>query len=558
MSTARTDGFHPVEAVGLAALGAVLIAGGLVWLVGGLAGLLFGEGWPAARVDEAPRIAARLPDALDDPRQAWPRGVRSDLPGPWGFAGAGGVVLLAAVAFTLVVIRFARRRRRPAAARWASPRELRPLRVSRAGRGRVGLGRAGRSVLAAEPRQSVLVVAPTQSGKTTAVAVPAILEWEGPVLATSVKSDLLRHTLDRRRDLGEVRIFDPVATTGFHRAHWTPLASCGDWQGARRTADRLARAAQSTPTPAHGAEFWDQAGARFLAPLLLAAATTGRGMDDVTRWIDTESHEEVLQALDGPDYATALNAAISVWGADERLQSSLYATATVALEAYNDPLVLACSERAELTADWLLSGSNTAYLCAPVDEQARLRPLFTTLVREIVAAVYARAASTGRPLDPPLLLVLDEAANIAPLPDLAQIASTGAGQGLQVVTVVQDLAQVHERWSRTGETIVNNHRAKLFGSGTACTRTVDYVSRLLGDAEVPQRSFTAGEEGRRSTTESSIFRPIAPPQVLRGLRPGSMLLLYGSLPPAVVTARPWFRDRRLRRLAHPHGESERP
>jgi type IV secretion system protein VirD4 len=37
----------------------------------------------------------------------------------------------------------------------------------------------------------VIVIAPTQSHKTTGLAIPALLEWEGPVLATSVKTDLV-------------------------------------------------------------------------------------------------------------------------------------------------------------------------------------------------------------------------------------------------------------------------------------------------------------------------------------------------------------------------------
>ena len=58
--------------------------------------------------------------------------------------------------------------------------------------GRLILGRHGRRLIAAEDRASVVVVGPsTVSLKTTGFAIPALLEWEGPVVATSVKSDLL-------------------------------------------------------------------------------------------------------------------------------------------------------------------------------------------------------------------------------------------------------------------------------------------------------------------------------------------------------------------------------
>jgi type IV secretion system protein VirD4 len=546
-----------LDAVLLALLATAVLIAITVDVIGGLAGLIFGDRWVDLPLAEMPAVLERLPSSLADPQRAWPIGVQPALPGPAGFAAAFALalLLLGGAAAGLIIWRASRRREQPTPARWAQRRDLAPLRVSASGGGRVVLGRIGRTLIAAETRESVLVVAPTQTGKTTGLAVPAILEWDGPVLATSRKSDLVRDTLLRRSAVGDIRLFDPAATTGLPRAHWTPLARCGDWQSARRTADRLTKAAQSSPrSSGMDGEFWAQAGSRFLAPLLMAAALTNRGIADVVRWIDAEDHEEVLDALDHPEHEAARNAAIAVWSADDRLRSSLYVTANLALEAYTDPTVLACSRRADLTPAWLLDGgANTAYLCAPLDEQARLRPLYTTLVREIVGEVYATAARTGRPLERPLLVVLDEAANIAPVPDLDQVAATGAGQGVQLVTVFQDLAQVHQRWGAKADTIVNNHRAKLFGPAISCARTLDYLRRILGDAELSQRSETSAERGRRSTTRSSTFRAIAPPNALREARADSMLLVYGTLPPARIAMRPWFRDRRLRDLAGADG-----
>jgi hypothetical protein len=42
--------------------------------------------------------------------------------------------------------------------------------------------------------------------------------------------------------------------------------------------------------------------------------------------------------------------------------------------------------------------------------------LFAALVADISAGAFARSAQNGKPIDPALLLALDEAANIAPLP----------------------------------------------------------------------------------------------------------------------------------------------
>jgi type IV secretion system protein VirD4 len=288
-------------------------------------------------------------------------------------------------------------------------------------------------------------------------------------------------------------------------------------------------------------------------------------MVDVVRWVDTDDQEHITNALGGElweqprtpdarDERAALETLDGIWRSDDRLRSSLVMTAALALKAYADPTVQECSREDELTADWLLDGSaNTAYLSATVTDQARLRPLFVTLIDEITSEVYARSAHTGQPIEPPLLVVLDEAANIAPLPDLDQLASTGAGQGIQLVTVVQDLEQMRARWPQRAETIVNNHRAKIIGAGISCPTTLQHVTRILGDQEIRQSSIStsSGERGRHATTESSTWRALAPANVLREGRPGTAVLIYDNLPPAALRLRPWYADRHLKQLATP-------
>lgn len=166
----------------------------------------------------------------------------------------------------------------------------------------------------------------------------------------------------------------------------------------------------------------------------------------------------------------------------------------------------------------------------------------------MLAVIYEAVATTGRPLDPPLLLLLDECANIAPIPNLAEIASTGAGQGVQLLSIFQDMAQVSTRYGRRASTIVNNHRAKIFGTGISDSDTLSYVSRVLGAGEFEQRSRSTGEKGRRSETEGDTYRDLAPANLVRERDPGTGLLMYGHLPPAKIKLRPWYADAGLREL----------
>jgi type IV secretion system protein VirD4 len=274
-------------------------------------------------------------------------------------------------------------------------------------------------------------------------------------------------------------------------------------------------------------------------------------MAQVVQWLDEQDNEHVRFALEanGEEEAVSSLEALSEW--DERTLGSVYATAQTVLIAYTDPGVLASAMTADLRAEHLLDGgSHTAYLCAPAHEQRRLQPLFATLVQEIVAHAYERATETGKPVDPPLLLVLDECANIAPLRELATLASTGAGQGIQLVSVFQDMAQINAVYGYDrAPTIVSNHRAKVFLSGIADPPTLGYVARLLGDEEVRQIARTVDAHGRSSTTESIAHRNLVPEGLLREMPPGHGVLVYGHLPPTRIALRPWFQERRLRRLA---------
>ena len=127
----------------------------------------------------------------------------------------------------------------PTADGWATRRELSGVLLEGAPGDRVVIGRMKRSLVVAERLQSVLVVGPSQSGKTTSLAIPAVLDWAGPVLATSVKTDLVRDTIECRSSIGEVAVFDPTAVTGLETIGWSPLSGAGTWAGARRVADSL-------------------------------------------------------------------------------------------------------------------------------------------------------------------------------------------------------------------------------------------------------------------------------------------------------------------------------
>jgi type IV secretion system protein VirD4 len=429
----------------------------------------------------------------------------------------------------------------PTADGWATRRELSGVLLEGAPGDRVVIGRMKRSLVVAERLQSVLVVGPSQSGKTTSLAIPAVLDWAGPVLATSVKTDLVRDTIECRSSIGEVAVFDPTAVTGLETIGWSPLSGAGTWAGARRVADSLCSVGRRDGA-IEDASYWYAAAERLIAPLLRAAALASGSMGEVVRWLDEETVNEPLLALELAGERDAARVARSCFAMEERQRSSVYATAQTVVAAYADPHV-ADSERASrrLEAGWLLGDrSRTLYCSAPARDQRRLSPIFVALVRETLDVAFEQASRLGKPLDPPLLVVLDEAANIAPLSDIDQLLATAAGHGVSFVTVWQDLAQIEARYGPRWATIVNNHRAKVVFPGVSDPRTLELLSVLIGDSEQPQHSRTTSKDGSWSETQASGRAPVAPAGWIRRMPAGSVLLVYGGLPPALLDTRPWF------------------
>lgn len=562
------------------AAGAVVVYATLtlaVWLAGELAALIHTGRWLVLPVRTAATAVFRLPAHLDRPAAAWPAAARAALTsGPVLLAclAAGLVVSAGLVALAITTYRrlggYATTAGRGAA--WATPRQIKPVVLPR--RQQVGDGapsgsdapRAGRVVLgrlpgpgrgrlvATEARHSVLVFGPTQSGKTTGLAIPAILEWGGPVMATSVKADLVRDTLTWRREQGRAWIYDPTAATGLTSSTWSPLDGAGGWAGAQRLAHWLTTAS-APKSGLSDAEFWLAAAGKLLAPLLHACARSGRDMSDLVRWLDTMEQAEVTAALVVAGAEEALVAFEASCRRDERQLSSIYTTAEMALAAFSDPHVVASARSSEIQPATLLDGNHTLYLCGAAHEQGRLQGVFATLIQAVVEAAVDRASVTGRPLDPPLLLVLDEAANIAPLRDLDTLASTASGMGIQLVTICQDMAQLAARYGvDRARTIANNHRAKLILSGISDPSTLELMSGLLGEEAYQQHSVSAESHERRRTVTSSVaYRRLASGDELRRIRPGHGVLVYGHLPAARVKLRPWYEDGVLRRRGEPDG-----
>ena len=491
--------------------------------------------------------------------------------------------------------------------RFATRRDLRPLLVDRPTEGRLIIARFGRSLVATEapptqgfapskrigskpPRRgdrgALALVGPSRSGKTTAI-VAGILEWDGPALLSSVKADLLGTTHGWRSTRGEVKVYDPTSTSipEGTSALWSPLHQAGSIVGAQRAARALCDAAPQGGVEG-GMDFWLAQAEILLSGLLFVAHHSHQDMDAVCAWVMTQDRPgqlgpgEVRHALDNmllsndpvasEGAAEVTKGITSVWQMEERTRSSIYATAQTVVWPWSDPGVAESAATPKQTKQdrhglqtqkkddkpppsidlaWLRKGNNTVYLCSPIEDQRRLAPAFGGLLNDVINQAYRHVAQTGKPLDPPLLVVIDEAGN-TPLRALPEYASTLAGVGVLLVTIWQSIAQIEAAYGRQADTILTNHLTKVMYAGLSDPASLRYVDQILGNAEVDTRSHSAAERMNGGSDQfSTTHLPLAPAHVLRQMQPGDALLVHGTLPPAHVQTRPFYRSRHLNERA---------
>jgi type IV secretion system protein VirD4 len=552
----------------LAGLGSLAGASLVVWETGRIAGRLFGGDKPSVGLAGAGKILARLPGHLGDPRFAWPTPDQRQLPGPLGWYAALVLVLgFAALVIggtTWAVLRLRRGRHgRPTdssdvrsshrlrllapspawAPGFARPADLQRLYVPAPTNGRITLGHSYRRLLAAELEQSVLVVGATRSGKTTGFAIPNLLEWDGPAVVLSAKTDLVHATHAGRAALGRVDVFDPTGVGGFDSSGWSPLVEATTWAGAVRIANAMSRLSGTTDGLG-GSNHWQRVAAQLLGPLLHAAAIDERyGMPELLSWIKTQRVGPAMAALVRTENTVAAESLQSTLDTEQRQRDSAFNTVRTVLDAYEDPDVLATSADTTVEPAALLDDSGTLYLVASAGDQVRLAPLFLGLLDQVLRAAFLRATCNrvkhGTPVPPDgqrLLLLLDEAANIAPLPDLATLASTGGGEGIQLLTIFQDLSQLRHRYGSEWGSIASNHITRVLLPGVGDPETLRYFSQLSGDVAVLEESTTVGD-GRTSRTQAPRVRTLLDDAALRGMPQGTGLLWTGTTAPARIGLR---------------------
>jgi type IV secretory pathway TraG/TraD family ATPase VirD4 len=143
-------------------------------------------------------------------------------------------------------------------------------------------------------------------------------------------------------------------------------------------------------------------------------------------------------------------------------------------------------------------------------------------------------------LDPPLRVVMDEAANITPLDDLAPRLADSGGRGEQIYVYVQSFSQLRQRWGQEQATeIWDCASIKLVLGGISNAKDLQEISNLLRERTIDQASVSTGPAHEQVTISQRMQRALTVDEI-RELQDGEALLLYRNMRAARVELPGWW------------------
>ncbi|WP_030896832.1 MULTISPECIES: TraM recognition domain-containing protein [unclassified Streptomyces] len=297
-----------------------------------------------------------------------------------------------------------------------------------------------------------ILVAPRESRQTA--ATQAVRDAEGPALIVTSNPTLWQDTKDGRAKLGPTLLFDPTHLCDTpSRLHWSPTAGCEDKTTATQRATALL-------TPVRPTAKLDQAlsdtAQTLLRSYLHAAAIDGRTIRHVHRWSQGTQIQDAVRILRtnpkaAPGSAGELEGALTAHPERRDMAQQLTSRALAALSTVNIREACTPNRTDALTLDSFVHEGGTLYVVGESIEDPRTdpgaMPFLTALVSSVVerGRHMAERSSAGR-LDPPLTLVLDDVAAVAPLPQLPELLAAGADRGMPTLALLRSREQGRARW----------------------------------------------------------------------------------------------------------------
>jgi type IV secretion system protein VirD4 len=314
----------------------------------------------------------------------------------------------------------------------------------------------------------ICVIAPTSAGKGRDFLIPTILKYDGPLIVTDLKGELVSVCARQRREMGyEVAVLDPFNITSFESARLNPFDQF-NLPGAMLESDAEMMASQLGEE--HQIEkdlFWNDQANGLIAGLIVAIQTTEEPIDrHLVTLKDCLFGDDVVYnlacLLDNkgkamPKFAYGGIAAF-LQAAEQNTRPSILSTAQNYMRALCSEAVERCLVDSNIKlADVIEGRPLDIFICIPPEKMKSHKCLVRLWAGTLLTAVMRRTEIPAKRT----LLVADEAAQLGEFDLILTACTLLRGYGLQLITAWQDVAQIRSRYKQDYSTILNNAAALI-------------------------------------------------------------------------------------------------
>lgn len=417
------------------------------------------------------------------------------------------------------------------------------------------LGKAYGKTLKLAGFEGALVVAPTGSGKTTAIAIPNLLEWTGSGVFNDLKGELYRLTATHRKNNlhNECFLWAP-ANIHKNTACYNPFFYVSDHPDLR-IRDLQLIAETLIPATKLGDGFWYQSSRElFLTLSMYLLEMTGKAtlceIHDLSKqesffaWIANEimDHEEFSKSLKQNAFA--------LLAADEKTQKNILKDFQARLSLFNDPLVGYATRRNDFGFKELRKKKISIYIQIPDGDKERLSPILTLFWAQLIHMISANEPQVNEPYG--VLALMDEFGNLARINKLKDGLSFLRSYRMRCIIIVQYLAQIYSVYGRYDAKGFLNSKVKV-AFALNDREDAKFFSESLGNKTVRVKSSsvnTGHGEHSGSQSENINFqsRPLTTPEEIMQLSYKKAIILMEARNPIKADKCYWFKSLNYRYL----------
>jgi type IV secretion system protein VirD4 len=491
--------------------------------------------------------------------------LRKKLQVSMGLCGIGLLVVLPAAMFAAA---------RPRRALHGDARFANAAEVARAGlTGKAGdvpsilIGRHRGRFLALPGQLSVMLSAPTRSGKGVGVVIPNLLNWPDSVVVLDIKGENYDITAGYRAERGQaVYAFSPF-DEGARSHRWNPLTAVRTSE-LHRVGDLLAIGQVFFPNDGGGtsseAFFNDQARNLFLGLGLLLLETPelprtvgemlrqssgkGRSLKDHLSGLIAQRRDEASSTKPplSDECADALQRLLSN---SENTLSSVVSTFNAPLTIFADAVVDAATGADDFRLEDVRRRRMSIYVRIPPNRLANARPLLALFFSQLVSLNTQALPEQDASLKVQCLLVNDEFAAMGRVGIITSAAAFLAGYNLRLLTVVQAMSQLDAVYGdKEARTFATNHGLQILFAPRE-QRDADEYSAMLGHfteratSRGRSRSFSGHGHSTVSRNESEQRRALLLPQEFKELGSERLVVIVENCKPILGEKIRYHRDK---------------